>query len=373
MMDKALEEEVKLAKNPSFVLYKGRKSKPPLVAQALRALVMALRVGESEASALKSVGQQFYKYEVGRNFVRGSDLMYKRGLTFKAALISSEVLPPTAVELIEASPTSQTLQANLEQAARLVTEGHNVRKMLITNLAQPGFMMVLILAFLYTSTGYLIPKFLDAFSALGTETPPATIIMQKAAVIVTWVLSSVIVVCGLLSAYWFAFGRRHRKSKMFKARMMLRIPVIGPILQISTTARLFRLLSANLDTGVRESDALRSAGRGCGNYFVEQHCAAHAEKMLQDGVVLKDYIRHKAFPFIATAMITSAPSVLQEIAAMNQLAPEYEMEATLQLGMLSETLTPILNYIVYGIAGALILALMVPMYSVYEPMMNMAT
>lgn len=372
MMDKTLEDELKLIKHQKFVLYKGKKSKPTLVAQALRSLVMSLSVGSSEAAALASVGEQFSKYEVGRNFQRASKLMYDKGISFKAALISTEVLPATAVELIEASPTAQTLQANLEQAARLVTEGHNVKKMLTTNLAGPGFMIVLIIGFLYISTGLLIPKFIEAFAALGTETPLATRVLQKTAVVVTWVLSILLVVAGLLGGFWAAVGRRMHSCKLFKDRMLLGIPVLGPILQITATARLFRLLSANLDTGVREADALRSAGRGSGNYFIEHHCATHAKRMEEEGVQLKEFIVSKAFPYVATATISSAPSVIQEIGAMKQLAPEYENEAKLQLDMLAETLTPLLNYIVYGIAGAMILALMIPMYSVYGPMMNMA-
>lgn len=372
MIDKALEAELSQIEHKKFVLYKGKKSKPPLVAQALRALVMSLKVGQSEAASLEKVGQEFAKYEVGKNFQRGAKLMHEKGFTFKAALISTEILPPTAVELIEASPTAQTLQANLEQAARLVTEGHNVRKKLMTNLAGPSFMIVLILAFLYISTSLLIPQFSEAFSSLGQETPKSSIIMQQAAVVVTWVLTVVISLSLLVLAYWFAWGRRSHRSKMLKDRIILGIPVIGYILKINTTARLFRLLSANLDTGVRETEALSSAGRGCGNYYIEQVCISHAQRMSADGVPLKEYINNKAFPFIATAMISSAPSVLQEISAMNQLAPEYEVEAKVQLDLLSETLTPTLNYFVYGIAGALILALMLPIYSIYGPMMDMA-
>jgi len=158
---------------------------------------------------------------------------------------------------------------------------------------------------------------------------------------------------------------------MLKDLIVLKIPGVGPILKLTTTARLFRLLAANLDTGVSEVEALRSAGRGCGNFYVEQHCDAHAQKMITEGAPMKEYISNKAFPYTATAMISSAPSVLQEISAMEQLIPDYEEEVQLQLKTLQETVVPILNYVVYAIAGVLIIALMVPMYSIYEPMMNM--
>jgi len=186
--DQTLEAELKLIKNPKFVLYKGKKSKPLLIAQALRALVMSLRAGKSEAAALEIVGTEFGKYEVGKSFLRASRLMYDQGVSFKAALISTEVLPATAAELVEASTTSQTLQTNLQQAAKLVTEGHNVRKMLTTSLAGPGMMLVLVLVFLFLSTSLIIPKFMESYAMLGSEVPKASLIMMVVSKVVTCVL-----------------------------------------------------------------------------------------------------------------------------------------------------------------------------------------
>lgn len=362
---------VKLAKPKTFVLYAGKKSKPATIAKALRSLTMVLRVGESEARALEIVGGQFHKYEIGRAFEHAAENMREEGASFKQALLAEEIIPRTARELIDASPTSQSLHRNLQQAAILVAESQSIKKKLIGSLIQPGFMMGLCLAFLFASVAYIIPGFIKVFEDMGTETPPLTLTILKVADVVKWVIGSIIVVLVLYASFWFTFGRKSEKVRAFMDTMFIKIPVIGGILQLAAASRLFQLLSANLSTGIGEPDALRSAANGCGNEALKMHCAAHAIKMINEGVPLKGFVDSKLMPDDARQIISSAPSIRQEIEIMNELAPEYRDEANMQLTTLTSTLEPIINYTVYAVAGALIVSIMLPMYSIYPSLMEM--
>jgi type IV pilus assembly protein PilC len=171
--------------------------------------------------------------------------------------------------------------------------------------------------------------------------------------------------------YWVTFGRKSERFKIMMDTVSIRIFAIGPIVQLAATSRLFQLLSANLDTGIGEPESLKSAANGCGNEALKHHCTTHAEKMLSDGVPLKDFIKTKLVPSDARNLLGSAPSIRQEIEIMNELAPEYRNEANVQLETLSKTLDPIINYMVYGVAGLLIIAIVLPMYAIYPALMKM--
>lgn len=367
----AISNEVELKKAPVFVLYKGKKSKPDVIARAIRSLTMVLRVGESEARALEIVGEQFHKFEIGRAFEHAAEVMRQEGATFKQALMAEEVIPRTARELIEASPTSQALHKNLHQAAKLVAESESVKKKLLMNLIQPGFMLGLCVALLFGSVAFIIPGFISVFDEMGSETPALTIAILDVADVVKWVLGGLIAAFLLFLGYWALIGR---KSQAFRAGMdnvFIRIPHVGPILQLAATSRLFQLLSANLSTGISEPDALIGAARGCGNEAMKKHCLEHADRMIEEGAPLKEFAKSKLFPSAAGQMLASSPSVRQEIEVMSELSPEYSDEANTQLEALSRVLDPLINYIVYGIAGALIVCLMLPMYSIYPSLMEM--
>lgn len=365
------ENGVPLKKAAAFVWYKGKKSKPETIARSLRALTMVLRVGESEARALEIVGEQYHKYEIGRAYENAAKTMREDGAGFKQALMAEEVLPRTVRELIEASNTSTALMKNLQVAATLVGESQNVKKKLLMNLIQPGFMMAMCIGLLFVAVTLIIPGFVSTFASLGAETPAMTLVILEVAEITKWVLGGIFAVVGLFVTYWVTLGRKSESFKIMMDTISIRIIGIGPIVQLAATSRLFQLLSANLDTGIGEPESLRSAANGCGNEALKHHCITHSEKMLSDGLPLKDFIKTKLVPSDARNLLSSAPSIRQEIEIMNELAPEYRNEANVQLETLSKTLDPIVNYMVYGVAGLLIISIVLPMYAIYPELMKM--
>lgn len=367
------ENGVPLKKAATFVWYKGKKSKPETIARSLRALTMVLRVGESEARALEIVGEQYHKFEIGRAYENAAKTMREDGAGFKQALMAEEVLPRTVRELIEASHTSTALQKNLQVAATLVGESQNVKKKLLMNLIQPGFMLAMCVGLLFIAVTMIIPGFVATFASLGTETPPMTLVILQVAEVTKWVLGSLIGLVLIFMGYWVTFGRRSERFKIMMDTVSIRVFAIGPIVQLAATSRLFQLLSANLDTGIGEPESLKSAANGCGNEALKHHCITHSEKMLSDGVPLKDFIKTKLVPSDARNLLGSAPSIRQEIEIMNELAPEYRNEANVQLETLSKTLDPIINYMVYGVAGLLIIAIVLPMYAIYPALMKLGS
>lgn len=365
------ENGVPLKKAPVFVLYKGKKSKPNTIARSLRALTMVLRVGQSEARALEIVGEQYHKFEIGRAYEHAAKTMREEGASFKQALMAEEVLPRTVRELIEASQTSKALQRNLDQAATLMGEATSVKKKLLMNLIQPGFMLAMCIALLFVAVSFIIPGFVATFEDLDVETPTMTIVILAVAEYVKWTMVIIGLLVGLFMSYWFTLGRKSERFKSAMDTLAIRTPAIGPILQLSAASRLFSLLSANLSTGIGEPQSLRSAANGCGNDALKKHCLEHAEKMLSGGAELKGFVQTKLMPLDARQILSSAPSVRQEIDIMNELSPEYRDEANVQLDTLNKTIDPIVNYLVYGIAGILIISIVLPMYAIYPALMEM--
>lgn len=76
------------------------------------------------------------------------------------------------------------------------------------------------------------------------------------------------------------------------------------------------------------------------------------------------------FPLSARYMIQAAPSIQQEIQIMTELSPEFRNEADTQVDAFAKTVEPVMTYLVYGIAGLLIVAIVIPMYSMYPALMD---
>lgn len=375
--DKAPKEEptdingVPIKKGPTFVWRGGKKSKAPTVAKAIRSLAMVMRVGESEARALEIVGEQFQKFTIGRTFVKAADAMRNDGASFKQAILhENDDFPRTVRELIQAAPTAKAMQANLEKAAKLVANSQDVKKKLLISMIQPGIMLVMCIGFLFIATAVIIPGFSGIFSQLNAEEPLASRIVKEVAEVVKWVIGALIVLILLTVAFWFIWGKRSEKLRVLLDSSVLKIPVVGSIMTLAATSKLFDLLALNLQIGMGEPAALEAAAKGCGNESIKTHCIEHAHLMRTKGEKLKKFVDHKMFPISARYMIQAAPSIKQEIEIMTELSPEFRSEADTQVDAFQKTVEPVMTYIVYGIAGLLIVAIVVPMYAMYPALMD---
>lgn len=362
---------VPIAKGPTFVWGAGKKSKTDTVARAVRSLAMVLRVGESEARALEIVGEQFHKYTIGRTFKKAASAMRDDGASFKQAILhENKDFPRTVRELILSAPTAKAMIGSLEKAAKLVANSQDVKKKLIISMIQPGIMLIMCIAFLFIATAFIIPGFSGIFSQLNAEEPLASKIVREAAEIVKWVIGALIVIILLTVAFWFIYGKRSEKLRVLLDTVNLRLPLIGSIMTLAATSKLFDMLSLNLTIGIPEPAALEGAAKGCGNEAIKKHCIEHAQKMREGHAPLKKFVDTKLFPISARYMIQSAPSVKQEIEIMTELSPEFRSEADTQVDAFQKSVEPIMTYLVYGIAGLLIVAIVTPMYAMYPALMD---
>jgi type II secretory pathway component PulF len=354
-----------------MAFYNGKKAKPELMARSLRALAMSLRVGESEARSLEITGEMFKKYDIGKSYTRAAHVMRSQGATFKQAMLAEDVFPRTVRELIAAAPTASGIHKNLVQAAKLVAQGQDIKKKLMISMIQPTFMLAMCLVFLFIASAVILPGFIKTFGTLQAETPPMTLIVMQASVVTKYAVGVLLLVLILFAGFWFLYGRKSPAMRVLMDTLGIRTPVLGSIIQLAATSRLFELLSTNLQSGMGEGAALESAGAGAGNEAIRSHCFAHADDMRKNGTKMGDFTNTTLLPENAKYMMASAPSIKQQIDIMTELGPEYRKEADTQLEAFSKTIEPLVTYIVYGVAGLLIIAVMVPMYGMFPALMDM--
>lgn len=362
---------IPIPEGPKFVWSNGKKAKPELIARSLRSLVMILRAGGKQQRALEIVGKQFEKYNIGQVYLKAAKYMLESGAEFKQAILhDNEVLPKIAKSLILAAPTADALTDNLLKAADQVTNNNNVKKKLINSMIQPGIMLTMAIGFLFFGTAYIIPGFADTFTQLGVEEPELSLVVKEVAVYVQWSIIGLMAVIISFIMFWFLIGRRNPKMVVAFSRFGLKMPLLGPILQITASARLLEMLAINLSMGDLEPKALRSAGLGCGNEALKAHCLSHADKMETEGVPLKEFADIDMIPLSARYLLQTAPSTGDMVKIMEVLAPELTAEASTQVDGFQKTIEPIMTYIVYAIVGVLIISIVLPMYSIYPALME---
>ncbi len=223
---------------------------------------------------------------------------------------------------------------------------------------------VLLVAFVVLSVImiFVIPAFKEVFSSFGADLPAPTLI--------------VIAMSEFFVSYWWAiFGflgggvyfflqswKRSEKMQKFMDRLLLKVPVFGPLVNKSAVARWTRTLSTMFAAGVPLVEALDSVGGASGNAVF----AEATEKIQRDvstGAALTTSMQTTGvFP----TMVLQMCAIGEESGALDQMlgkaAEFYEDEVDEAVKGLSSLMEPFIIVILGTLIGGIVVAMYLPIF-----------
>ena len=128
-------------------------------------------------------------------------------------------------------------------------------------------MIVVAIVVVWIIMVFVIPSFKKVFSNFGADLPAPTLIVIAMSewVVAWWWLVFMIVASAPSSAFVIMLNRRSAAFRMGFDRVMLKIPVIGGILEKATIARWTRTLQTMFAAGVPLVESLDAVGGASGN------------------------------------------------------------------------------------------------------------
>ncbi|MGA8203141.1 MAG: type II secretion system F family protein, partial [Woeseiaceae bacterium] len=173
------------------------------------------------------------------------------------------------INLVEAGEQAGALETLLDKIATYKEKTEALKKKIKKALTYPA--AVLVVAFVVTTILliFVIPAFEDLFQGFGADLPVFTRKVIDLSIFVREKGFYLAIVIGIGIATFFYFKKRSRPMRHFLDRMMLKIPIIGPILKKAAIARYARTLSTMFSAGVPLVEALESVAGATGNIVYE--------------------------------------------------------------------------------------------------------
>ncbi len=148
----------------------------------------------------------------------------------------------------------------------------------------------------------------------------------------------------------------------FVDRMLLKIPVLGPILVKAAIARFARTLSTMFAAGVPLVEAMESVAGATGNIVYEQ-ATLRMKDEVATGLRLQRAMENTGlFPNMVVQMIAvgEESGSLDEMSA--KVADFYELEVDSAVDALSSLLEPLIMVILGVLVGGLVIAMYLPIF-----------
>lgn len=209
----------------------------------------------------------------------------------------------------------------------------------------------------------VVPQFEEIFAGFGAELPE---FMKMVVNMSNFMQDWWFFICAGIAAVIYSYKAAHKRSKPLRdgqERFMLKLPVIGDILDKSCIARFARTLSTTFAAGVPLVDALESVSGAAGN-IVYYNAIKKVKDDVSSGIQLNYSMKQtEVFPNMLIQMV----SIDEESGALDSMldkaATYYEEMVDNSVDGLTSLMEPIIMSFLGVVVGGLIIAMYLPIFS----------
>ncbi|UOE93312.1 type II secretion system F family protein [Alkalihalobacillus sp. LMS39] len=343
----------KQVKNYDFVVY-------------CRQFATLIRSGITIVDATKILAEQTESKGLKKVlFTVDSEL--REGTAFSDAVEKHpKIFPPIFVNMIRAGEATGNLDETLERLATYFEKQHTIKSKIQSALSYPIVLSVITVAVVVFLMTFVIPRFIDMFADLGAELP--------------WITVAVIATSEIISSFWWlvllillivvtAFIVAKKRSKAFQytvSTITFRLPIFGKLLQKAAIARMTRTLASLFSSSVPILQSLTIVERVVNNPVMGK-VVLQARDSLEQGNSLTAPLKESwIFPPLVTQMIAIGEETGSLDLMLSKVADFYEEEVDRSVDTLKSLIEPIMVVVLAGVVGFIVLAVFIPMFSLFD-------
>ncbi|MEN8753955.1 MAG: type II secretion system F family protein, partial [Desulfobacterales bacterium] len=179
----------------------------------------------------------------------------------------------------------------------------------------------------------------------------------------------------LFKSYWWVlliviisfliFFRQFKKTEKGRAlidKMLLTLPMVGPLIQKLAVARFSRTLGSLLANGVSMLQAMDIAKNIAGNVIISEAVEIAAREVGQGQGLAKSLSATRVFPDLTVQMIQVGEQSATLESMLNKMADVFDSEAESSIMSMTSLLAPILILIMGVIVGFIVLSICLPIF-----------
>jgi type IV pilus assembly protein PilC len=349
----------------NFNIEKRQKIKSKDLALFCRQFATMLDAGMPIIRSLKSVGDQSDHKQFKKVLPQvSSDL--ETGTSLAAAFgRHKKDFPDLMIAMISSGEIAGTMPETLDELALTYEKEAKMKSKIISALTYP--VIVLGLAFIMI-TGMLIfvvPTFSNIFEQLGAELPMPTQILISVADAAK-IFIPLLIIALIFGTAWWRRNKLQPNVRKITDILKTKAPVLGPFFKKVAIARFSRSMASLTDTGVPIMQTLEIVGRTSGSVLIEEALREVRESVRTGQPMSTTLATYDIFPPILIQMVSTGEETGALPGMLKKVAEYYEREVDSGSEALGSLIEPILLVFLAVIIGGMVLALYLPIFSIFE-------
>lgn len=335
------------------------------VAWAARNLATTQSAGLPVVRALRMLGRQRRGTPIGDALLRVHEAVVNGAALTDAFRAEERSLTPLTTALVEAGEANGRLDSSLTKLAELCEARVRLRRKIVSAMAYPVVMVVLVVCIFMAMLVFVVPTFSDLYDQLGGDLPWLTQILLTLSGLVRSKLLIVLPVV-IAAVVLFRRLRSHPRVRDAKDRIVLGLPVLGDLFRSMAVARLATTMASSLGAGVPLLDSLRLAGNVANN-IVFDRALEQAREEVREGRSLASALEGK--PHVPELFVQLV-AVGEETGRVDELLVKYakgvEDEVEAKVEGLTSMLEPLMIVVLGGIIGVMVVGLYLPLIGIFK-------
>lgn len=265
------------------------------------------------------------------------------------------------VNMVRAGEEGGVLDTILNRLSDYIEKSVKLTSKIRSAMVYPSLIIFVSIAVISIIMVFVIPKFQEMFSGMGADLPTLTlhVIGVSDFFVKYWYL-----IFGSMagSIYGFFAYKQTPTGKVVVDNLLIKIPLIGSVIQKGGISRFCRTLSTLLGAGVGIMESMEIASKTVGNTNLEHAFMRSREAMSQGKSMTVTLAREKYVPAMVTQMIGVGEQTGALDGMLSKIADFYDQEVDSAVNALTSAMEPILMIVLGGIVGTLVIAMYLPIF-----------
>lgn len=327
----------------------------------LRNLSVTLKAGIPLVKSIRLMEPHTKK----NNFCRQLSANMEKGMTLADAMeFSSWAFPPLVISVVRAGELSGTLQENLHSLALQYQKMLEFSRKIKGAMMYPGFVVGALILMCLSMGLFVLPQLVPFFESLDVKLPITTQFIMWAAKFFE-AHGVIFVPSFLLGCFLFYSVLRTKAVKPVRDRLLLRVPLIGPIQTHASLSQFSATMSLLLQSGIPILEAIPSSAQATNNDAYRSALNATVSRV-RGGTTFAASLREfpNFFPDMYVELVDIGESAGSLSNTLSYVASFHQDEAEYAVKNFTTALEPMLLIVIGILVGVFIASILIPIYDV---------
>ena len=264
--------------------------------------------------------------------------------------------------LVQAGEHAGILEAILDNVATYKEKSEAMKAKVKSALFYPAAVIIMAIIVVSILLLFVIPVFEDMFKNFGADLPAPTqfvVDMSRGLQEWWWLIFGTM---GLIIISFSYFKKRSRKMREVLDRLILKVAVIGPIMEKASLSRYARTLQTMFAAGTPLVEALDSVAGAVGNIVFEKAVISIQQEVASGTTLNRSMLNTGVFPSMMIQMVAIGEESGALDTMLGKVADFYEAEVDNMLEALTSLLEPIIMAVLGTVIGGIVISMYLPIF-----------